>query len=159
VLIHPYIDPDTRFPGVESLQGRRITMIRNALHLVLLSAVCGAVHAQSVVGAAGLLTDAAGRVLYTFDKDSTGKSACYDQCAALWPPFVAAADARATGEHTLVTRSDGSRQWAIRGKPLYYYVGDSEAGQRTGDGRGGVWHVVREGSAPPADHGYRPKGY
>lgn len=135
-------------------------MIRNALRAALLGAVCCAVQAQSVVGSAGLLTDAAGRVLYTFDKDSDGKSACYDQCAALWPPFVAAADARATGEHTLVTRSDGSRQWAVRGKPLYYYVGDSEAGQTTGDGRGGVWHVVRDGVKAPAEAGsYRPRDY
>ncbi len=135
-------------------------MIRNALYAALLGAVCSTVHAQSVVGTAGLLTDAAGRVLYTFDKDSTGKSACYDQCAALWPPFVAAADARATGDHTLVTRSDGSRQWAVRGKPLYYYVGDNEAGQTTGDGRGGVWHVVRDSDKAPAEAGsYRPRDY
>lgn len=135
-------------------------MIRNALYAALLGAVCSTVHAQSVVGTAGLLTDAAGRVLYTFDKDSTGKSACYDQCAALWPPFVAAADARPTGEHSLVTRSDGSRQWAVRGKPLYYYVGDSEAGQTTGDGRGGVWHVVRDGGKTSAEAGsYRPRDY
>lgn len=134
-------------------------MIRNALCAVLLTAAGSTVHAQPVVGAAGLLTDAGGRVLYVFDKDSPGKSACYDQCAALWPPFIAAAEARASGEHTLVTRSDGSRQWAIRGKPLYYYAADVEPGQSTGDGRGGVWHVVREGSAPPADPSYRPKGY
>lgn len=135
-------------------------MIRNALRAALLGAVCCAVHAQSVVGSAGLLTDAAGRVLYTFDKDSDGKSACYDQCAALWPPFVAAADARASGEHTLVVRSDGSRQWALRGKPLYYYVADVEPGQTAGDGRGGVWHVVRGGGQAPAEAGsYRPRDY
>jgi predicted lipoprotein with Yx(FWY)xxD motif len=112
-----------------------------------------------VTGKAGLLTDAAGRVLYVFDKDSDGKSACYDQCAALWPPFLAAADAKPAGEYGLVTRSDGSRQWAVRGRPLYFYAADSAPGQATGDGVKGVWHVVRDTPATGDAGSYRPKEY
>jgi len=129
------------------------------LSLLALSLGAGVLHAQPVTGKAGLLTDAAGRVLYVFDKDSEGKSACYDQCAALWPPFLAAPDAKPAGDYGLVTRSDGSRQWALRGRPLYFYAADSAPGQATGDGVKGVWHVVRDTPATGDAGSYRPKEY
>lgn len=129
------------------------------LSLFALTLSAGSLHAQPVTGKAGLLTDAAGRVLYVFDKDSEGKSVCYDQCAALWPPFVAAADAKPVGDYGLVTRSDGSRQWAVRGRPLYFYAGDSGPGQATGDGVKGVWHVVRDTPMTGDAGSYRPKEY
>lgn len=118
-------------------------------------------QAQPVTGRAGLLTDETGRVLYTFDKDSEGRSVCYDQCAALWPPYVAAPDARAAGDYGLVERSDGSRQWAVRGKPLYFYAGDSTPGSANGDGVKQVWHVVRDKPATGggAAGNYRTDGY
>lgn len=129
------------------------------LSLFALTLSAGSLHAQPVTGKAGLLTDAAGRVLYVFDKDSEGKSVCYDQCAALWPPFVAVADAKPVGDYGLVTRSDGSRQWAVRGRPLYFYAGDSGPGQATGDGVKGVWHVVRDTPMTGDAGSYRPKEY
>ncbi|WP_026188271.1 COG4315 family predicted lipoprotein [Methyloversatilis universalis] len=129
------------------------------MSLFALTLSAGPLHAQPVTGKAGLLTDAAGRVLYVFDKDSEGKSVCYDQCAALWPPFVAAADAKPVGDYGLVTRSDGSRQWAVRGRPLYFYAGDSGPGQATGDGVKGVWHVVRDTPMTGDAGSYRPKEY
>ncbi len=46
----------------------------------------------------GVLTNSAGMTLYTFDKDSDGKSACNGPCAANWPPLMAAADAKAGGD-------------------------------------------------------------
>ena len=42
-----------------------------------------------------------------------------------------------------VTRDDGSKQWAYKGAPLYYWAKDTKAGDRTGDGVGGVWKVAR----------------
>ncbi len=135
-------------------------MFRMSLALAL--AMFGnAATAQPTTGNAGLLVDTAGKVLYVFDKDTEGRSVCVDQCAALWPPFAAPADVRASGAFSVITRPDGSRQWAVRGRPLYYYAGDTAAGQTTGDGRGGVWHVVREGAPAAAqDAGtISPKGY
>ncbi len=38
----------------------------------------------------GVLTNASGMTLYTFDKDAGEKSVCNAQCAALWPPLAAA---------------------------------------------------------------------
>ena len=81
--------------------------------------------------------------LYTFDKDEMGKSNCYDQCAVNWPPFMAAADAMADGKWTVVERTDGSKQWAYDGKPLYTFIQDKKPGDMTGEGKGnGTWHIA-----------------
>ena len=93
----------------------------------------------------GTLTDSKGMTLYTFDKDQSGsgKSVCNGQCAVNWPPLAAAADAKAQGDYTVVTRDDGSKQWAYKGKPLYTWVKDQKAGDRTGDNVNNVWHVAK----------------
>jgi predicted lipoprotein with Yx(FWY)xxD motif len=84
-----------------------------------------------------------GMTLYTFDKDTPGKSACTGGCSANWPPFIAPADAKPVGDFTLVTRDDGAKQWAYKGKPLYFWVKDQKPGERTGDGFNNVWRVAR----------------
>jgi predicted lipoprotein with Yx(FWY)xxD motif len=93
----------------------------------------------------GVLTNGAGMTLYTFDKDPAGggKSVCNGQCAALWPPLMAPADARPGGDYTIVTRDDGGRQWAYKGRPLYLWVKDTKPGDRTGDGVNNVWRLAR----------------
>ena len=105
-----------------------------ALSLLL----AGAAQAQPVMRD-GVLVDAAGRTLYTFDKDAPGKSNCTGGCLAAWPGFIAKPEAAPAGEFGLVAET---RQWTMNGKPLYYYVGDAKPGDRTGDGQGGVWHMV-----------------
>jgi predicted lipoprotein with Yx(FWY)xxD motif len=89
------------------------------------------------------LVDAKGMTLYTFDRDAAGKSNCTGQCAQNWPPFIAAATAAPSGEWTLVTREDGSKQWAYKGKPLYAWVRDAKPGDATGDGVNSVWHIAQ----------------
>ena len=91
----------------------------------------------------GMLVDAKGMTLYTYDKDADGKSACNGQCAQNWPPLMAEAGAEADGEWTVVKRDDGSMQWAYDGKPLYTFVMDKKPGDVTGDGKMGVWHVAK----------------
>jgi predicted lipoprotein with Yx(FWY)xxD motif len=89
------------------------------------------------------LTDPNGMTLYTFDKDSGGKSACNGACAGNWPPLAAAADAKAAGDYSVVKRDDGSAQWAYKGKPLYTFVNDAKAGDASGEGLGGnTWHIA-----------------
>ncbi len=90
-----------------------------------------------------VIADAEGFVLYTFRNDEPGVSNCYDQCADNWPPFFAEEGAMEEGDYSLVTRNDGTVQWAKDGWPLYYWVGDTEPGQTTGDGVGGNWDVAR----------------
>lgn len=93
----------------------------------------------------GVLTNGAGMTLYTFDKDAagSGKSVCNGPCATNWPPLMAAADAKASGDYTIITRDDGGKQWAYKGKPLYLWVKDAKPGDKTGDGFNNAWRVAR----------------
>ena len=91
----------------------------------------------------GALVGPNGMTLYTFDRDTGGKSMCNGPCATNWPPLMAPAGASATGDWSIVTRDDGSRQWAHKGKPVYYWIKDSKPGDRTGDGVNNVWRLAR----------------
>ncbi len=93
----------------------------------------------------GMLVNTSGMTLYTFDRDvaGSGKSACNGPCAALWPPAMAPANAQPEGDWTVVTRDDGTKQWAYKGKPLYTYSADRKSGEMTGDKFKDVWHVVK----------------
>ena len=88
------------------------------------------------------LVDGKGMTLYVFDKDTAGTSNCNDQCAVNWPPLMAAADAKPSGEWTVITRKDGGKQWAYNGKPLYAFHKDAKPGDVTGDGVNKVWHIA-----------------
>ncbi len=92
-----------------------------------------------------VLTGTNGHTLYTFDKDQagSGKSACNGPCAANWPPLAADSAATAEGDYSIITRDDGARQWAHKGKPLYFWVKDAKPGDTTGDGFNGVWKTAR----------------
>ena len=94
----------------------------------------------------GVLTGKNSMTLYTFDKDAAGagKSVCNGPCATNWPPLVAAADAKDMGDYTVVTRDDGSKQVAYKGKPLYFWAKDAKPGDKTGDGMNSVWHVAKD---------------
>ena len=62
-----------------------------------------------------------------------GGDACADaECLKLWRPFHASAAARSTGFWEVVTRRDGSRQWAYKGYAVYTYAGDEAPGQNRG---------------------------
>lgn len=88
------------------------------------------------------LVDAKGMTLYVFDKDAAGKSNCNGPCAANWPPLKVAADAKASGDWSVVTRDDGTKQWAYKGKALYTWAKDTKPGDVTGDGFNNVWHIA-----------------
>jgi len=82
--------------------------------------------------------------LYIFDKDSGGKSACNGPCAGNWPPLMPAAGAMPTGDYSVITRDDGSKQWAYKGHPLYTWKDDKKPGDITGGGfANGVWHIAQ----------------
>jgi predicted lipoprotein with Yx(FWY)xxD motif len=96
------------------------------------------------------LTDAKGMTVYLFLKDETaGQSACYDDCAAAWPP-VPAADGMLlppgiSGTLSAIDRTDGSQQMTYNDIPLYYYAADTKPGDTTGQDVGDVWYVVTPG--------------
>jgi len=102
------------------------------------------------VGHEKVFVDAKGMTLYTFDNDTTAnKSSCNDRCAMGWPPLSAGADAKAMGPWTIVTRDDGTKQWAYQGKPLYTFSRDTAAGVANGDNVGPngthIWHMAKAG--------------
>ena len=121
------------------------SLAASALALALCACASMTAPDVPVKAADGVLVGPNGMALYTFDRDTagSGKSACNGPCATNWPPLMAKAGATATGDWSVVTRDDGSRQWAHKGKPLYYWAKDTKAGDRTGDGVNNVWHVAR----------------
>lgn len=120
--------------------------LRYAGLAAVLFAVSSAAYAapamQAESGMGPILVDEHGMTLYSYDKDEAGMTNCYDKCAVNWPPLMAAEDAMADGDWTVVDRTDGGKMWAYKGMPLYLWVKDTNPGDMTGDGVGGVWHVV-----------------
>lgn len=103
-----------------------------------------ALAAEPVMMKDGMMVDHKGMTVYTFDKDSGGKSMCNGDCAKNWPPMMAPAGAKAEGKFTPIKRDDGMMQWAYDGKPLYTFVKDEKPGEMKGDGMKDVWHIVHE---------------
>ena len=90
-------------------------------------------------------SNAKGLTLYTYDSDEVGKSNCLADCAKTWLPAPPPAKAKPIAGWTTITRSDGGKQWAHDGKPLYTYKDDKEGGDVLGlgadptlDGQGGT---------------------
>jgi predicted lipoprotein with Yx(FWY)xxD motif len=98
-----------------------------------------------------VLFDGRGFVLYAFTRDKSGRSACYGACAKAWPVYYAKATLRAGAgiKRSLIgttTRRDGRRQITYAGRPLYYYIGDTKAGQIRCQNVlefGGTWLIMR----------------
>jgi predicted lipoprotein with Yx(FWY)xxD motif len=109
-----------------------------------------------------VLVDGAGLTLYMFTADADGKSACYGDCAASWPPLLSdAAQSLGTGldgeDFGSITRDDGKAQVTFDGMPLYTFAGDSTPGDVKGQGLGGKWYVLAaDGTVLKSG---QPKGY
>ena len=121
----------------------------NALHPVIaalglaLALSPASAMAQPVNVANGVLVNGAGMTIYTFDKDvaGSGRSSCNGQCAKTWPPVPLTVE-RIEAPYSIVTRDDGTKQLAYKGRPLYVYSGDAKPGDRKGDKLDNAWHVV-----------------
>lgn len=100
-----------------------------------------------------MLTDARGRTLYLFTRDTPNKSTCTGACAQAWPPLLTtAAPVPGPGVNTALLgttqRPDGSTQVTYNGWPLYYFASDQNPGDARGQGVGGVWFVVSPAGTP-----------
>jgi predicted lipoprotein with Yx(FWY)xxD motif len=93
----------------------------------------------------GMLVNAKGMTLYTFDRDPAGggKSVCNGDCAVKWPPLMAGASDQSSGDYSVIARDNGAKQWAYKGKPLYTWPEDQEPGDKYGDNYNKVWHIVK----------------
>ena len=85
-------------------------------------------------GAGWRFADAKGMTLYTYERDTVpGASACQGECAKVWPPLLAPANAGPVGDWTILVRDVRSRQWAYKGHPLYAYSIDPHPGATFGE--------------------------
>lgn len=98
--------------------------------------------AQTAIGP--VLAISSGMTLYTFDRDLPGKSNCNGKCAENWPPLKADGTTQSSGNWSVFTRADGSKQWAYKGRPLYTWSKDHKPGDTTGNGvNKNTWHVAQ----------------
>jgi predicted lipoprotein with Yx(FWY)xxD motif len=99
------------------------------------------------VGGVTVLTNAKGLTVYTFAADSPGKSNCYGDCAAYWPPVTGSPSPAPgiPGHFGTTTRTDGTKQVTWNGHPIYTYVADGGPGQAQGNNlnlNGGLWKEI-----------------
>ncbi len=92
------------------------------------------------------LADSKGMTLYIFKKDAPGKSACAGECVTKWPLYyrekVGATGNLKADDFATITREDGQKQTTYKGLPLYYFAGDKNAGEISGQGVRDVWYVA-----------------
>lgn len=108
------------------------------------------VQTRSVPNLGTVLAGPDGRTLYLFEKDQGPQSSCVGACAQAWPPLTTSGSPTAgpgvdQGQLSTVTRSDGAAQVLYHGHPLYYYQGDQQPGQTSGQGNTGFgagWYVL-----------------
>jgi len=111
---------------------------------------------KTQAGSSGtFLVDGSGHALYLWAADGMNMSQCTGACAGAWPPVLATGKVTVTGganaaDLGTITRSDGTKQVTYDGHPLYTFVGDSAAGQTTGQGSdnfGAKWWLVAPSGA------------
>ena len=97
------------------------------------------------------LVDGQGRTLYLFEADKAGTSECNGGCTTAWPPYLVKGTPQAgtgvTGAllGTSIRGDGGGTQVTYHGHPLYYYAGDKQPGDTTGEGLnafGALWYVL-----------------
>lgn len=139
------------FPGadVPVKVGDQIVMMR----FNVVSAGGAVIKVGHKEGLGSFLVDAQGRTLYLFLADTPTSSACSGGCAMNWPPLLTTGAPQA-GEGVdasklgILMRSDGTTQVTYNGHPLYYFAGDTQAGDTNGQGIGGKWYVVSPAGEP-----------
>ena len=120
------------------------------------SSSSGALTVKTASSSLGtILVDQDGKTLYLFEADHGPTSTCSGGCAAAWPPATTTgsptAGCGATASKLGMTkRSDGSEQVTYNGHPLYWYAGDTKAGDTNGQGLdqfGAEWYAVSPAGA------------
>jgi predicted lipoprotein with Yx(FWY)xxD motif len=131
----------------------RVALLATALTALLLSAPAGAATSKRVAKQAEnatlgrtVLTTTKGRTLYSLSAETGGRFICTGVCLSTWQPLVLPAGDKPTGPVKLGTieRPDGRTQATFKGRPLYSFHGDTQAGDVNGEGIKdvGTWHAA-----------------
>ena len=102
-----------------------------------------------------VLANGQGKTLYyfTLDQYTNGASACDEVCARTWPVFftdtIRVSSPLNPADFASITRADGTKQTTYRGRPLYFYSGDSKPGSINGSGINKVWYVANIAGTVP----------
>jgi predicted lipoprotein with Yx(FWY)xxD motif len=134
---------------------RTLALFLLAVALVTASASAASPRAKVLVrvtSVGGVLADGRGHTLYSYAADKGRTPVCYSACASLWPPFLTSAKPLAglgAKAKLLGTtkRKDGKLQVTYAGHPLYFYSGDSKAGQLNGQGYQSSWWALAASGA------------
>jgi len=101
-----------------------------------------------------VLTNGQGRTIYWFAIDTPTASNCTGTCLQYWPPVIgtptAGSGASLPKGFGTIKSANGQVQATYDGHPLYTYMGDSAAGQVTGNGlnlSGGLWWAMTPSGA------------
>jgi predicted lipoprotein with Yx(FWY)xxD motif len=102
-----------------------------------------------------ILVDSKGLTLYDFAKDKGTESACYGECAEVWPPLLSegephASNGAAPSKLGTTRRKDGTEQVTYAGHPLYTYVTDKKPGEANGNdisSFGAEWYALEPSGA------------
>ncbi len=101
-----------------------------------------------------VLTNDAGRTLYSLSVEKHGRFVCTGGCLATWKPLVVPAGVKPIGPAKLgtVERPDGRTQVTYRGRPLYAFAGDKSKGEANGEDvmDVGTWRAATLGAASSA---------
>ncbi len=98
--------------------------------------------------------DQKGMTVYAFEGRRGAKAVVGLADQAQWRPLTAPGLAHSIGQWSVIARSDGIRQWAFKGRPLFTFAGDLVAGDANGVGSGKDWDAALAISfyKPPAVH-------
>jgi predicted lipoprotein with Yx(FWY)xxD motif len=97
-----------------------------------------------------ILVDSKGMTLYVDENDKPGAPACTGPCLQAWPPLVAPATpvygpGITASKYSTVTLSDGTKQLAVNGFPLYTWMNDKKPGDVTGQDVNHFYSVMANG--------------
>jgi predicted lipoprotein with Yx(FWY)xxD motif len=117
------------------------------------SGASGATVTVAQTSKGSVLVGPNGHTLYIFDKDNGTTSACMASCAPTWPALGATGTPTAGDgvDDSKLSTANGqvANQVVYNGHLLYFFAGDSDAGQVNGASIPG-WHAVTaDGNAAP----------
>ena len=101
----------------------------------------------SHTAAGDALAGANGMTLYILTNDHGSSTCTSGSCASTWPALKGegssvTAGSGVSGTWGTTTWDDGTKQVTHNGQPVYYYSGDTAAGDSNGQGTNNVWFIA-----------------